>query len=176
MRDVLDEWPRLSAAERAKLQPFLVPPAGMGSWASRSAGRARSAVAGDKPACNSDPARSTSRLRSGRHGTGATSPTAMASPCPGHHDVPERDVHPLFHPANRVPRDVLAERAARHPAEWDPLRQLVAVAGLERDREVHVAAGAGVSVAQAPASRDRGEIAGAELRARSVRATAVPTT
>jgi hypothetical protein len=56
MRDVLDEWPRLSAAERAKLQPFLVPPAGTGSWASRGAGRARSAVAGDKPACNSDPA------------------------------------------------------------------------------------------------------------------------
>ena len=38
MREVAESWPKLSTAQRKQVEPFFIPPAAKGSWASASAG------------------------------------------------------------------------------------------------------------------------------------------
>ena len=49
MREVAESWPKLSTAQRKQVEPFFIPPAAKGSWASASAARATAAA--DEPAC-----------------------------------------------------------------------------------------------------------------------------
>lgn len=52
MRDVAEQWPQLTSAQRNQLRPFTLPPAAPGSWASRAADTARGAPAAAS-ACDS---------------------------------------------------------------------------------------------------------------------------
>jgi hypothetical protein len=54
MRDVLEEWPRLSRAQRAQMRPFLLPPPAKGSWYSRTAGASQSPRARAQATCDSN--------------------------------------------------------------------------------------------------------------------------
>lgn len=54
MREVITEWPRLSAAQQAQLRPFFIPPAAKRSWALGAAAAAQSGSPGGQPVCDSN--------------------------------------------------------------------------------------------------------------------------